>query len=85
VSAQEWAASATSDADPVTAAAPVFATAMSALAAKATSTVTTLSEPPDPDVPGTKLTRSPECWDPPSSRPGADAWTPSCSSAIALC
>jgi hypothetical protein len=53
------------------------------LAAKATITVTTLSEPPDPDEPVTKLSRSSEVWDPPSSRPGADAWPPSCSFAIA--
>lgn len=41
VSAQEWAASATIEAAPVIAAAMVLATAISALAARATSTVST--------------------------------------------
>ncbi len=46
VSAHECAASATSDADPVTVAATDFATATSTLAPKATSTVVRLSDAP---------------------------------------
>src|SRR5678815_2522712 len=48
VSAQEWAASASSDADPVTTAATDFATATRRLAAKATRTVVRLAEPAPP-------------------------------------
>jgi hypothetical protein len=48
VSAHECAASATSDADPVSTAAPDFATAITRLAVKATRTVTRLSDVTDP-------------------------------------
>lgn len=45
VSAQEWAASATIEAEPVSMAATVLATAMSPLATSATSTVSRLPAP----------------------------------------
>ncbi|BCN45951.1 hypothetical protein KAREA_42940 [Prescottella equi] len=46
VSAHEWVASATIDADPVITAATDFASAIRALAANATTTVRVLSPPP---------------------------------------
>jgi hypothetical protein len=80
-SAHECAASASSDADPVTTAAAVFATAMSTLAPKATSTVIRLSEPPGPPpAPGTDL--SSMSWDRravPPAKAGAWARSPPCS------
>ena len=69
-SAQECAASATSDADPVSAAATDFAAAMSTLTPKATSTVVTLSDPAGPPDPGTDLSRSCE---PPAALSGKQA------------
>ncbi|MDX6335184.1 MAG: hypothetical protein QOG05_2524, partial [Streptosporangiaceae bacterium] len=57
-SAQECAASARSDADPVTTAATDFAAATSTLTPKATRTVVTLSEPPGRSGPDADLSRS---------------------------
>jgi hypothetical protein len=58
VSAHECAASATSDADPVTVAATDFATATSTLAPKATSTVVRLSDAPGSRSRDTDVNRS---------------------------
>ena len=58
VSAQECAASASSDADPVSTAADVFATAMRTLTPNATRTVIRLSDPPGSRGAGTELSRS---------------------------
>ena len=57
-SAQECAASASIDADPVSAAATDFATAMSMLAPNATRTVIRLSDPPVSFGTGTELSKS---------------------------
>jgi hypothetical protein len=54
-SAHECAASATSDADPVSAAAADFATAIRTLALRATSTVVKLSDAPGPRSNGSEM------------------------------
>src|SRR5262249_20717575 len=80
----ECAASATSDADPVTAAAADFATAIRKLAARATRTVMRLSDCPAP-VPrsnGTDLNRSYDLRSAPVAATGAGACSPPCSPAI---
>ena len=81
-SAHECAASASSDADPVTAAAADFATAISMLAPKATSTVTRLSDPPGSRSNGTDLSRSWDLRAALSAATGAGACSPPCSRAI---
>ena len=79
-SAHECAASAVSDADPVTAAAADFATAIRRLAPKATSTVMRLSDAAGPRSNGTGMSGS---RDPRATPPAAtDAWSPPCSRAI---
>ena len=81
VSAHECAASATSDADPVTTAATDLATAISMLAPKATSTVVRLSDAPGSRSKGTDPNRSKDLRAAPPSADGADA-SPLCSGAI---
>lgn len=71
VSAQECAASAVSDADPVTTAATDLATATRRLAPSATSTVTTLSDPPGPITDRSAWGDSP--WSLPPTAMGARA------------
>lgn len=81
-SAHECAASATSDADPVTTAAADFATATSTLAPKATSTVVRLSDPPGPRSNGTGMGSSRDLRATPSDATDAGACSPPCSRAI---
>ena len=81
-SAHEWADSATSDADPVTAAATDFATAISTFAPKATSTVVRLSDAPGSRSRGTDPNKSKGLRATPRPADGADASLPPCSRAI---
>ena len=70
-SAHECAASATSDADPVTTAAADFATATRTLAPKATSTVVKLSDALGPRSNGTDMNSSRDPRATPSAATGA--------------
>ena len=82
-SAHECAASATSDADPVTTAAADFATAIRTLAPRATSTVVRLSDvSAAPRSNGTDVNRSRDPRAAPSAAAGAGACSPPCSRAI---
>ena len=82
-SAHECAASATSDADPVTTAAADFATAIRTLAPRATSTVVRLSDVSAvPRSNGTDMNRSRDPRATPSAAAGAGACSPPCSRAI---
>ena len=81
-SAHECAASATSDADPVTTAAAVFATAIRTLAVKATSTVTTLSDVLEPRSNGTDINGSRAPRGVPAVATGTGACSPPWSRAI---
>src|ERR1700748_3705687 len=75
-SAHECAASATSDADPVTAAAADFATAISTLAPKATSTVLRLSDAPGSRSRGTDPNNSKGLRPAPATADGAGGSVP---------
>ncbi len=81
-SAHECAASATSDADPVNAAAADFATATRMLAVKATSTVVRLSDALEPRSNGTDMSGSRDPRTVPSVVTSAGACSPPCSRAI---
>jgi hypothetical protein len=81
-SAHECAASATSDADPVSTAAADFATAIRTLAVKATSTVVTLSDVLEPRSNGTDMNGSRDPRAVPSVATGTGACSPPCSRAI---
>ena len=72
-SAHECAASATSDADPVTTAAADFAAATRTLAPKATSTVVRLSDALEPRSNGTDMSGSRDPRAIPSAATGAGA------------
>ena len=81
-SAHECAASATSDADPVTTAAADFATAIRTLAVKATSTVVRLSDVLEPRSNGTDTNGSRDPRAVPSAATDTGACSPPCSRAI---